>query len=87
MQALAAPGATVAKEVPIAQRLPPLGGSGPSYQALIDKGLSHDEALYRAYVRGHYTITGLARQVGLSISRVSRIVSAFEQTAAGTTSA
>lgn len=73
MQALADPHRNIAREVPRAQRQSPLG---------LDHWLSvctnRDEALWRAYAQGGMTMSAIARELGLSVSRVSRLIAAAE---------
>lgn len=57
-------------EVPRAQRSHP----DESLSALLARGIPRDEALYRAYTAGGATMTALARETGLSVSRVSRLI-------------
>jgi putative transposase len=44
--------------------------------------LSRPQALYRAHTEGGAPMTALARLLGLSVSRISRLISAYEQTGA-----
>ncbi|MBL8314854.1 MAG: hypothetical protein JNK55_14000 [Rubrivivax sp.] len=74
MQALAADGGpTDSPEVPRAQRLPPLA-LGP----VGAEGESRERALPRAHVERGVTMTALARELGLSVSRVSRLIALAE---------
>lgn len=76
MQALAAPPRKAARDTPRAQRLParPLA----HWLALCS---SREEALYRAHTEGAITMTALARDLGLSVSRVSRLIAQAEAAA------
>ncbi len=73
MLELAAPARTRSDQVPKAQRRSashrPL-----TLSSLMSLGLSRNEALFRAATEGGQTLTALAREARLSISRVSRIV-------------
>lgn len=40
---------------------------------------SREEALYRAHTEGGISMTGLARELGLSVSRVSRLIAGHER--------
>jgi putative transposase len=75
MQALAA--RHTAKEVPRTQRMPPRRGN-QGYPSLAAAGVPRDAAIYLAYVEGRSTMTELALQAGLSVSRVSRIIARQE---------
>ena len=69
MQALAEPPRKAARDTPRAQR------SAPStLQQWLAQCASREEALYRAHTEGALTMTALARELGLSISRVSRLI-------------
>ena len=63
-----------ANEVPRAQRATPLS---------LDEWLlgcaTQDEAIACAYLHSHWTMTAIAKEVGLSVSRVSRIIRQYEQ--------
>jgi putative transposase len=61
-------------EVPKAQRRRP----GPGFADLLAQGLPRDEALHRAYASAGVSMTALAREAGLSVSRVSRLIAAVE---------
>lgn len=74
MQALATPAMRAAVDVPKAQRKPPLTlqdclQQSPGQQA---------RALRRAYREGGITMTAMAKELGLSVSRVSRLIAAAE---------
>ena len=61
-------------ELPRAQRSWP----GASLRQLLSQGMPRDAALHRAYTVGGQTMTELAREVGLSVSRVSRLIAGEE---------
>lgn len=63
------------REVPRAQRVPPMAGT---YRERIAAGSTRQQALHAAYRQGGITMTQLARDSGLSVSRVSRLISAAE---------
>jgi REP element-mobilizing transposase RayT len=73
MQALADPARTQATEVPRAQRRKTV-----SYQQCLAEGDSREQALLRAHREGGVTMTALALELGLSVSRVSRLVARAE---------
>jgi hypothetical protein len=73
MQALLEPERTRAVEVPRAQRRT----RPDSIQAFM-KIYGRDEAIMRACREGGHTLSAIAREVGLSVSRVSRIVASYE---------
>jgi REP element-mobilizing transposase RayT len=62
-----------ARDVPRAQRRKPL-----SLAQLLAQCASREEALYRAYTEGGQSMTSIAAEVGLSVSRVSRLIAAEE---------
>lgn len=67
-------------EVPRPQRSLPQSGLALRLQA----GTSREESLHAAYTAGGRSMTELAREMGLSVSRVSRLIARFEaQRAAG----
>lgn len=68
MQALIEPRRRDAAEVPRAQR------RARTAHVEIPSGPSRDQALWRAYVTEGRTMTWLAEQTGLSVSRISRII-------------
>ena len=78
MQALMPATPTPRTEVPKAQRTPPVGPR-MDYPARVVDGAPRDASLYRAYMDGGSTMTLLAKQSGLSVSRVSRIIAALEK--------
>jgi REP element-mobilizing transposase RayT len=75
MQALASVGQSQTTEIPRAQRLPSL--SLP--QCLEHCGGRRAQALRMAHVEGGLTMSSLAREIGLSVSRVSRLIAAAER--------
>lgn len=70
MQALASNRAVSAKEVPKAQRASP-----KSLQDWLALCPMRDQALYQAHYASQISLSEIARQWGLSVSRISRIVS------------
>jgi putative transposase len=73
MQSLAEGARTASPEVPRAQRRRPLG-LGPVGAG----GESREQALLHAHVERGITMTALARELGLSVSRVSRLIARAE---------
>ena len=80
MQAFAAPpgpaSARSPREVPMAQRrrlmtLPQWLAEGPT----------REQALWRAHAQGGFTMTVMAQELGLSVSRVSRLIARAEAAA------
>lgn len=57
-------------QVPRIQRQLP----APGYATLRAQGVPRDEALYAAYTAGGASMTALAQEAGLSVSRVSRLI-------------
>jgi hypothetical protein len=51
---------------------------GASLRQLLSQGMPRDAALHRAYTVGGQTMSELAREVGLSVSRVSRLIAGEE---------
>jgi REP element-mobilizing transposase RayT len=74
MLAAAPAAARIDPEVPRAQRFHP-----KRLDELLAEGPTRETALYLAYKRHGFTMTRLAKEVGLSVSRVSRIISAIEE--------
>ena len=74
MQALAEPQRTSSREVPTAQRRSPA-----TLADWLDTCASRDEALLHAHVQSGISMTELARSLGLSVSRVSRLIAAVER--------
>ena len=62
-----------AREVPRRQR-----GRPVTLQQLLGANIPREQALHTAYTEGGFTMTQLAAELGLSVSRVSRLISAFE---------
>lgn len=73
MQSLLEPERARAAEVPRKQRRT----RPDSIQAYL-KAYERDEAIVKACREGGHTLSAIAREVGLSVSRVSRIISAYE---------
>jgi hypothetical protein len=61
------------REVPRTERSRP-----QSLDQLMQDGLTRNEALRTAHVDGGFTMTQLAAELGLSVSRVSRLIASFE---------
>ena len=76
MQALADPARQRSAEVPKAQRR-----TAVTLSALLAEGLPREQALRRAYAEGGMTMTAMAQELGLSVSRISRIVARAEAAA------
>ena len=74
MQALASAAQTRASDIPRAQRLPALSLS----QCLDRCGGHRAQALRMAHVEGGLSMSALAREIGLSVSRVSRLIAGAE---------
>ena len=74
MQALASAAQTRASDIPRAQRLPALSLS----QCLERCGGHRARALRMAHVEGGLSMSALAREIGLSVSRVSRLIAGAE---------
>lgn len=74
MQALCEPQRAASVEVPRVQRK-----ARVSLQTELAAGAPLDQALRKAYVEGGATMTALAHEVGLSVSRVSRLIAAAER--------
>lgn len=82
MQALAHAPRKAARDTPKAQRL-----LARSLDHWLKSSGSREEALYRAYTEGGLSMTSMAHELGLSVSRISRLVAQAERhlrTAAGT---
>lgn len=73
MQSLLEPERATAAEVPRGQRR-----ARPDSIAAYVKRYERDEAIVKACREGGHTLSAIAREVGLSVSRVSRIVAAYE---------
>ena len=78
MQARASAAQTASTDIPRAQRLPALSLS-QCLQRCGDRAL----ALRMAHVEGGMSMSSLAREMGLSVSRVSRLIAAAERIAEG----
>lgn len=76
MQALAGAAQTVSADIPRAQRLPAL-----SLAQCLQRCTDRAQALRMAHVEGGVSMTALAREIGLSVSRVSRLIAAAEKSA------
>jgi putative transposase len=74
MQALLGPERIRAAEVPRPQRR-----TRPDSTQAYMKAYERNEAKVRACREGGHTLSAIAREVGLSVSRVSRIIAAYEQ--------
>ncbi|MBK8018160.1 MAG: transposase [Betaproteobacteria bacterium] len=72
-------GSGTRREVPRAQRARPR-----QLRAWIDEAGSREEGLRRAYRDGGMTMTAIAHELGLSVSRVSRLIAAAERNDATT---
>jgi REP element-mobilizing transposase RayT len=72
MQAHAAAARLATPEVPRPQRAEPVA---ISLQEWLARCGTREEALYRAYREGGLTMTAMARELGLSVARVSQLVS------------
>lgn len=64
-----------AREIPRRQRTPP-----KTLQALLTESTSREQAMHTGYTQHGLTMSQLASEVGLSVSRISRLISAFEAT-------
>lgn len=73
MQSLLEPDRARAAEVPRSQRR-----TRPDSIQTYLKAYERDEAIVKACREGGHTLSSIAREVGLSVSRVSRIVAACE---------
>jgi putative transposase len=73
MQALMAAPRMQDRDIPRPQRLPvkPL-------QEWLAQSASREEGLYRAHAQGGMSMTSIAAGLGLSVSRVSRLIAQFE---------
>jgi putative transposase len=75
MLAKASPARKQAKEVPRAQRKLPI-----TLAAFVEAHQDRDAALHAAYKTAGLTMTQIAAERGLSVSRVSRVIAAVELT-------
>jgi ribosome-binding protein aMBF1 (putative translation factor) len=73
MQARVEPKRTATKEVPRAQRQRPR-----TLEQWMKQSGSREEALYNAYAQSGISMTKLAATLGLSVSRVSRLIAGEE---------
>jgi putative transposase len=73
MQALADAPRKAARDTPRVQRTP-----ARTLAHWLSLCSSREEALYRAHTEGAVTMTVLARELGLSVSRVSRLIAKAE---------
>lgn len=64
-----------------AKRRPASREPARGLSACLREGLSRSEALYRAHTEGGQSMTALAAELGLSVSRVSRLIAGFERQA------
>ncbi len=78
MQALAEPHKAVEREIPKAQRRKNL-----SLVQWLESARSREEALYRAYTEGGLSMSAIARELGLSVSRVSRLIARSDSATTG----
>ena len=74
MQARAAPRSRADRDIPKAQRR-----GVRSLGEWLAACARREEALYRAYTESALTMSAIARQLGLSVSRVSRLIARAEQ--------
>lgn len=75
MQALSVP------PVRLAPRRAASRAAARGLTAWLRDGCSRSEALYRAHTEGGQSMTALAAELGLSVSRVSRLIAGFERQA------
>lgn len=73
MQALADPGRKASRETPKAHR-----AKVRQLPYWLERSSSRAEALRRAHTEGAMTMTAIARELGLSVSRVSRLIARAE---------
>jgi putative transposase len=74
MQALAEPRRAIARETPKAQR-----ARTATLAQWLAACATREEALYRAHTESGLSMTALARELGLSVPRVSRLIARAEQ--------
>ena len=80
MQARLSPERLVSPEIPAAQRVAPTAPRQPkSFQDCLAECGTRNQALAMAYREGGMTMPALAAATGLSVSRVSRLMAAFER--------
>jgi REP element-mobilizing transposase RayT len=73
MQALADPRRTAAREIPKAQRR-----KGCSLADWLASCASREQALHKAYTEGGMSMSAIGAEMGLSVSRVSRLIAGVE---------
>ena len=74
MQALAEPNNSAGRDIPKAQRR-----KGLSLTQWLSICETREEALYRAHTEGALSMSAIARELGLSVSRVSRLIARVEK--------
>ena len=74
MQKIAAPQRTAARDIPKAQRR-----TMHSLAQWLSNCASREEALYRAHAESGLTMSAIAKELGLSVSRVSRLIARVEE--------
>jgi hypothetical protein len=74
MQALATPGNSTDRDIPKAQRR-----KLRSLAQWLERCTTREEALYRAHTEGALSMSAMARELGLSVSRVSRLIARVDQ--------
>ena len=74
MQALAEPHRSASREVPKAQRR-----KARSLAQWLSTCQSREEALYRAYTESGTSMSEIAKELDLSVSRISRLIARAEQ--------
>ncbi len=74
MQSRATPSRIAAREVPKPQR-----SKARPLQHWLDACASREEALRQAYTDGGFSMTAMAKELGLSVSRVSRLIGRAEK--------
>jgi REP element-mobilizing transposase RayT/DNA-directed RNA polymerase specialized sigma24 family protein len=74
MQALAEPQNTTDRDIPRAQR-----SKARSLAHWLSSCTTREEALYRAHTESALSMSAIARELGLSVSRVSRLIARAEQ--------
>ena len=73
MQALMAAARVDDRDIPKTQRLPV-----KTLQAWLAQSASREEGLHRAHTQGGLSMTSISASLGLSVSRVSRLIARFE---------
>jgi REP element-mobilizing transposase RayT len=74
MQALMAAPRVADKNIPKPQRLL----THKPLQAWLEQGASREEGLFNAHTQGGLSMSAMARTLGLSVSRVSRLIARYE---------